>query len=226
MNNAPVISIDGPSGSGKGSIATRIADSLGWHFLDSGALYRILGYMAKHKGASFTDVVNLAAMAGALDIHFDPNGEGEDAIVVDGIPVGLAIRNEEVAALASKVAAIPEVRAALLDKQREFQKSPGLVADGRDMGTVVFPDSELKVFLTATAEERARRRHEQLKEQGINASIRRLFEEIRERDERDRNRTVAPLVPASDAKVIDTTNLTIDQVVAEIEALIRARNLG
>ncbi|RMG35683.1 MAG: (d)CMP kinase [Gammaproteobacteria bacterium] len=208
----PVITIDGPSGSGKGTVSSRVAEALGgWHFLDSGALYRLTGLAVERAGIGFEDPQKAAEIAAHLDVRFD-----QDKVFLDGEDVTLAIRTEEAGNRASKVAAMPEVRAALLDWQRQAARPPGLVADGRDMGTTVFPDALLKVFLTASAEERARRRYKQLKEKGISSNIEKLAGEIRERDERDRSRSASPLVPAADALVIDSSDMTIDEVVERI----------
>ncbi len=207
----PVIAIDGPSASGKGTVAQRVAKTLGFHFLDSGALYRLLGLAAQRHGVALDDEARLAALAGEVDIRF------EDAdIWLDGTKVGDELRTEETGAAASKVAALPMVRAALLDKQRAFRRAPGLVADGRDMASVVFMDAVLKIFLTASAEARAERRYKQLKEKGIGANIAALLQDIRARDERDTQRSVAPLQQAQGASLLDTTPLNIEQAVQEV----------
>ncbi len=214
--NAPVITIDGPSGSGKGTISRAVARSLGWHFLDSGALYRAVGLAAMRSGLDLDDADAIARLALAADIAFEDRIDVEPHIWLNGDDITDAIRTEEAGQGASKVAALPLVRAALLDKQRQFRALPGLVADGRDMGTVVFPDADLKVFLTASAEERARRRHKQLKEKGVKGSLPGLLREIEERDLRDRTRSVAPLVPAADSRVLDSTVQSIESVVATV----------
>jgi len=214
----PVIAIDGPSASGKGTVAQRVAKELGFHFLDSGALYRLLGLAAKRHGVALADEEGLAALAGRIDIRF----EGPD-IRLDGARVGDELRTEEAGSAASKVAALPLVRAALLDKQRAFRRAPGLVADGRDMASVVFPDAAAKVFLTASAEARAERRYKQLKEKGMDASMPTLLQEIRARDERDSQRSVAPLQQAPGASLLDTTRLSIEQAVNEVLAQYRAK---
>ncbi len=207
----PVIAIDGPSASGKGTVAQRVAKALGMHYLDSGALYRLLGLAAQKRGIGLDEEARLAELAGQVDIHF----EGED-IWLDGARVGDELRTEEAGSAASKIAALPKVRAALLDKQRAFRRAPGLVADGRDMASVVFPDSVLKIFLTASAEARAERRYKQLKEKGMSANIAALLQDIRARDERDTQRSVAPLQQAQGASLLDTTPLNIEQAVQEV----------
>lgn len=212
---APVLTIDGPSGSGKGTIARDIADRLGWHRLDSGALYRSVGLAAKRKQFPFDDDEALARLTADLDLAFVGAGDDEQ-VRLDGEDVTAAIRSEEASHAASSVAARPAVREALLERQRAFAVPPGLVADGRDMGTVVFPDAVLKVFLTATPEERARRRYKQLKEKGISVSLRDLSRGIAERDERDAARPVAPLKPADDARELDSTDLSPGEVVQTI----------
>ena len=207
----PVIAIDGPSASGKGTIAQAVAKKLGLHYLDSGALYRLVALAAIKEATSLDDEAALAKRAGTLNVSFK---DGD--IFLFGQRVTDAIRSEECSKGASRVAALPTVRMALLERQRAFRASPGLVADGRDMGTVVFPDAVLKVFLTASAEARAERRHKQLKEKGIDANIRTLFQELRERDERDSARSIAPLRKAADARELDSTGLGIDEVVRQV----------
>jgi cytidylate kinase len=212
---APVLTIDGPSGSGKGTVAQMVAETLDWHLLDSGALYRAVGLLALDRGVPLDAHGKLAALALHLPIEFRPAYHGV-SVVLEGRPRDADLRTESAGAAASAVAAIPEVRAALLDRQRAFRQAPGLVADGRDMGTVVFPDAPFKVFLTASAEERARRRHKQLIEKGVATTLAALLEEIRRRDERDSSRSVAPLKAADDALCIDSTGMSIDQVVATV----------
>ncbi len=216
--NIPVIAIDGPSGAGKGTIASMLAKRLGWHLLDSGALYRLLTLAAHQQGITEPEnhIEELEELAVSLAIDFKPDHRGESRARLHGIDVSEAIRAPEISALASRVAAIPEVRKGLFHRQRAFLQAPGLVADGRDMGTVVFADAPLKIFLTAGAEERAKRRHKQLKDKGENVSISRLYRDIEERDERDRTRAVAPLRPAADSVVIDSTNMSIQEVLNKV----------
>jgi len=219
----PVIAIDGPSGSGKGTIARRVAAALGYHLLDSGALYRLVALAGARKGLQPDDQAGHAEVARGLQVEFGADEAGEERILLEGDDVTRTIRTETAGAEASRVAAMPPVRTALLERQHAFARSPGLVADGRDMGTVVFPGAPLKIFLTASAEERARRRHKQLKEKGLTVNIADLSQEIRERDLRDSNRPVAPLRPAGDALILDSTALTIEQVVDQVLALARSR---
>ena len=208
----PVITIDGPSGSGKGTLSRKLAQHLGYAFLDSGALYRILALTARKHGVELDDVARLAELAIDLDVTFDIASHHGERVLVEGQDVTLDVRTESCGNDASKIAALPQVREALLMRQRAFRRSPGLVADGRDMGTVVFPDAKLKIFLTANQEERARRRHKQLKQQGIGVSLESLLKELAERDKRDANRGVAPLKPAADAIIVDSTALSIQEV--------------
>ncbi len=210
-----VIAIDGPTGSGKGTVSRGLARRLGWHLLDSGALYRLVALAARHRGVSLEDVAGLVSAAETMAVEFSAASDDEQ-IMLEGQDVTGALRTEEAGADASRVGAIPEVRAALLERQRGFAQPPGLVADGRDMGSVVFPQSVIKVFLTAAPEERARRRYKQLSEKGIDVSLATLSREIVERDQRDANRPIAPLRPAADARVLDSTGLTAEQVIETV----------
>lgn len=221
----PVLAIDGPSGSGKGTVGQLLAERLGWRFLDSGALYRALGLAASRLGeATLQDAAALAQLAERSDIRFVPQPGGAPVrVVLNGTDVGDAIRTEDSGRLASIVAAVPSARAALLRKQHAFRQAPGLVADGRDMGSTVFPDAILKIFVTASAEIRAERRYKQLKEKGFDANLRRLLDEIRERDARDAARTASPLKPAADACILDTSSLSIPDVVDRIHGLLQER---
>ncbi len=221
---APVITMDGPAGSGKGTISQRVAAALGWHLLDSGALYRLVGVALVRAGGEAGDTALAARLAGSMQVVFEPVGEGT-RVWLDGSDVTEAIRTEAASMMSSKMGAIPAVRAALLDRQRAFRQPPGLVADGRDMGTAVFPDAPLKVFLTASAEERARRRHNQLKAKGESVNVAALLRDLQARDERDRERAVSPLVPAADAVVVDTTGMDIAAVTNTVLALARERGL-
>lgn len=222
--NVPVIAIDGPVGSGKGTVAHRVAAALGFPVLDSGALYRVLALVARTRGASFDDPATLARLAGGLDVAFAP-GDAANPVrtLLAGVDVTGGIRTEQCGNDASRVSAWPEVRDALLARQRGFRRPPGLVADGRDMGSVVFPDAPVKVFLTAAPRVRAERRHKQLMAKGIDVSVTRLFRELAERDRRDRERVVAPLKPAEDAVVVDTTGLGVDAAVARVLEIARSR---
>lgn len=216
---APVITVDGPGGAGKGTITQMLARQLGWHLLDSGALYRLTALAALRRGVSLEDVDRLVEVAAALDVAFEPTAPGEPVrVFLEGEDVTSEVRTEACGDNASQVAVIQPVRDALLQRQRDFQQAPGLVADGRDMGTVVFPDADTKVFLTASAEVRAERRYRQLKDAGVDVNIDALLEEIRARDERDMNRSAAPLRPAEDAQVIDSTGLSIEEVLDRVMA--------
>ncbi len=219
MSKAPVIAIDGPSGSGKGTIASRVAKTLGYSLLDSGALYRVLGVACNRKKLDLTDHQAVASLAKDLDIEFGRSGEG--SVCLDSIEVSLDIRSDLGSDMASRVGAIGAAREALFERQLAFRQPPGLVADGRDMGTVVFPDAELKIFLTASPEERAKRRYKQLIGKGIDAILPDLLRDLKERDKRDTERVISPLKPAEDAIVIDTTDLSIDQVVNQVLELYR-----
>lgn len=216
---APVIAIDGPSASGKGTVAARVAASLAWHYLDSGALYRLVALVALEGGISLDDEARLAVEAARMEIGF-----GEGSVRLAGRDVSVAVRGEAVGIAASRVAAHPAVRRALLERQRAFRRSPGLVADGRDMGSIVFPDAPLKVFLTADVATRAERRHKQLMEKGMYGKIHDVVEELTRRDERDSSRPVAPLKHYPDAVFLDTTSLTIDQAVERILGLWREKS--
>jgi cytidylate kinase len=225
MSPVPVITVDGPSGAGKGTISHMLADKLRWHFLDSGALYRVTGQACLMEGVSWNDHPAVADVARHLDVSFRAAPSGEIMVAYKGIDVSREIRTEEGGRGASTVAVIPEVREALLARQREFRQPPGLVADGRDMGTVVFPSAPLKIFLTASARERAERRYKQLIAKGESVSLPRLLEDIEERDERDSSRDVSPLVPAEDAIVIDSTATSIEDVFAQVMQAVRERGL-
>lgn len=214
----PVLCLDGPSGAGKGTVAQAVAERLGWHYLDSGALYRLLAFAASEQGIALDDEEALAALAERFDVRFE-----DGRMLLDGREIGNRIRTEEAGNNASRVAAMPAVRQALLAWQRRQARPPGLVADGRDMGATVFPASPCKVFLTASAEERAQRRYKQLREKGFSVTLARLFQEIRERDERDANRSASPLRPADGAVVIDTTELNIEQVAARVLEVVAVR---
>jgi cytidylate kinase len=215
-STANLITIDGPSGSGKGTIARRVAQRLGWHLLDSGALYRLVGLAAQKAGVATSDHATCGNLATDLNVRFGSDQTHGEQIWLDDQEVSSAIRTETVGELASQVAAIPAVRAALLERQRRFAEPPGLVADGRDMGTVVFSDAPLKIFLTASAEERALRRYKQLIAKGLDVSLAALSREVADRDRRDSNRAIAPLVPAADAVIVDSTSLSIEAVVERV----------
>ncbi|MEH6458316.1 (d)CMP kinase [Chitinimonas sp. JJ19] len=211
MRPIPVIAIDGPSASGKGTVAARVAAALGWHYLDSGALYRLTALAVLQRGLQLDDAQQVTAVAAALDVSFL-----EGMILLDGEDATELIRAEAVGEAASKVAVLPTVRAALLQRQRDFARAPGLVADGRDMGSAVFPEATLKVFLTASAEERASRRYKQLIAKGESVNILQILQDIEQRDARDRARSVAPLQQLPDAHLLDTTQLSIEQAVKAV----------
>jgi cytidylate kinase len=223
MTAIRVMTIDGPSGSGKGTVSRVAAKKLGWALLDSGALYRLVALGGRRAGIDLNDAARLAELAQNVDIRFDSTPEGEEIVWLSGQEVSHEIRTEVAGNDASKVAALAPVRAALLDRQRRFAVAPGLVADGRDMGTVVFPGAQVKIFLTASAEERAARRYKQLKEKGVTATLAALSKEIAERDERDTTRTISPLVASEDAVLLDTTGMSVDAVVERVLSVARER---
>lgn len=216
--SVPVVTVDGPSGSGKGTICKRLAAKLGWHLLDSGALYRLVALAASRHHLEHSDEDALSVLAAHLDVQFNADNAGEGVqVILEGEDVTRAIRMEEVGRLASQVAAFPRVRDALTSRQRLFANAPGLIADGRDMGTVIFPYAPLKIYLTASAEERAKRRLLQLQNQGVGASFGKILQDIQARDAQDMQRPVAPLKPADDAIIIDSSQLSIEQVLDEID---------
>jgi len=221
MQDIPVITIDGPSGSGKGTVSRAVAKALGWSLLDSGALYRLVALGGRRTGISLDDGAALGQLAGRIGIQFGSDSAGNEVVWLDGQDVTRAIRTEEAGSDASKVAALPMVRAALLDRQRRFAVPPGLVADGRDMGTVVFPHARPKIFLTASPAERALRRYKQLKEKGVAANLAALSLEIAERDRRDSTRTASPLVASADATMLDTTGMSVDGVIGRVLEIAR-----
>ena len=224
MIKVPVITVDGPSGTGKGTVCSILATDLKWHLLDSGSLYRVLALSAIRGKLDFDDEAGLIALVTTLDLHFESSGKGLPIkIFLNKQEVSDEIRTESCGNAASLVAALPGVRKALLERQRAFMQLPGLVADGRDMGTIVFPNAELKIFLTASSKERASRRYKQLKEKGISVNLRDLSADIVERDRRDKERVASPLKPADDAVIIDTTGIQIEQVMSQIIALVEER---
>lgn len=223
MTAVPVLTIDGPSGSGKGTVSRAVAKALGWHLLDSGALYRLVALGARRAAIALDDAPALSNLAQHIDVRFGSRQVGEEIVWLCGRDVTRDIRTEEAGNDASKVAAIPAVRAALLERQRRFAEPPGLVADGRDMGTVVFPLAQAKIFLTASPAERAQRRHKQLKEKGVTATLAALSLEIAERDQRDITRSVSPLVASADAILLDTTGMSVDAVVERALGIARKR---
>ncbi|HEY9143635.1 MAG TPA: (d)CMP kinase [Arenimonas sp.] len=220
MPRIPVLTIDGPSGSGKGTISRAVADRLGWHYLDSGAIYRAVGLAAAWENVDLSDPEAVAHCAARTEIRFETAESGELHVIVNGKDATRQLRMETAGAAASAIAAHPPVRAALVDLQHRFRRLPGLVADGRDMGTVIFPDAPYKVFLTASAEERAKRRHKQLKEKGVSVNLAGLLHEIAARDERDAGRAVAPLKPAEDAVIVDSTGTPITEVIERVLAVL------
>lgn len=220
MPRIPVLTIDGPSGSGKGTISRAVAERLGWHYLDSGALYRAVGLAAAWESIDLSDPEAVALCAARTEIRFETQGAGEPHVIVNGKDATRQLRTETAGAAASAIAAHAPVRAALVDLQHRFRRSPGLVADGRDMGTVIFPDAPYKVFLTASAEERAQRRYKQLKEKGVSVNLAGLLHEIAARDERDAGRAVAPLKPAEDAVIVDSTGTPITEVIERVLAVL------
>jgi len=222
LNEVPVITIDGPSGSGKGTVSRAVAKRLGWALLDSGALYRLVALAARRSSVSLDDGAALGQLAARFNIRFGSHETGEEAVWLDDQDVTRAIRTEGAGNDASKVAALAPVRAALLERQRRFAVPPGLVADGRDMGTVVFPGARVKIFLTASPAERALRRYKQLKEKGVTANLAALSLEIAERDERDSTRSASPLVASADATVLDTTGMSVDDVIERVLQIARA----
>ncbi len=224
-NSSVVVTIDGPSGSGKGTICHLLAQKLGFHLLDSGALYRLTALAAIHHGVDTKNEDALEVLAGHLDVQFKVSGN-DIKIVLEGEDVSRAIRKEEVGMNASVVAAYPKVRRALLARQRDFRQAPGLVADGRDMGTTVFPDAAVKIFLTASAEERADRRYKQLIDKGESVSLAALLEDIKARDERDSSRSASPLVPADDALVLDSTRMSIEEVLEAVLEAVQSLDLN
>jgi cytidylate kinase len=219
----PVLTLDGPSGSGKGTISQLLAQRHNWHYLDSGALYRLVAVAAIDAGIAPDDIPALESLARNLSVSFVLQPGAIARVLLAGEEVGDRLRTEETGNMASKIAAVPKVRAALLDRQRQFQKMPGLVADGRDMGTTIFPGAVLKIFLTASPEIRAERRHKQLKEKGFDVNLPRLLGEIRDRDARDAERSTSPLKPAEDAVMVDTSTMTIDEVVNHVDDLLNER---
>lgn len=226
MSRVAVITIDGPVSSGKGTVAAAVAKALNWHLLDSGAIYRVLAYYANEQGVALDNEQGLVVLAENLPLEFQQSAKGEVLVYLAGKDVGRTIRQESVGELASQVAVIPAVRQALLKRQQDFAQAPGLVADGRDMATVVFQQAPLKIYLTASAEERAKRRYQQLSEKGFSANLTHLVEEIRARDERDTQRSVAPLKPAADAIIIDSTAMSVTDVVNQILDEAYARRLA
>jgi cytidylate kinase len=225
MHKVTVVAVDGPSGAGKGTLSILLAEHYRWQFLDSGAIYRVLAVATTHHGIEPDDEGGIVPLACSLDVTFEPL-KGATRVFLEGEDVTDDIRTEDVGSVASKIAALPRVREALLRRQRAFAESPGLVADGRDMGTVVFPNADVKIFLTASAEARAQRRFEQLKLKGFDVKLPRLLSDIQARDERDSNRSVAPLMAASDALVLDSTSMGIEQVLDKAKDFIESKLFG
>jgi cytidylate kinase len=223
MSSVPIMTIDGPSGSGKGTVARAAAKALGWGLLDSGALYRLVALAGRRAAIGLENGPQLAQLAVDFDIRFGSDSDGEEVVWLNGAEVTGDIRTELAGNDASKVAALPVVRAALLERQRRFAVAPGLVADGRDMGTVVFPQAQVKIFLTASPEERAQRRHKQLKQKGVAANLAALSREIAERDQRDSTRAISPLVASDDAVSLDTTGMTVDEVIGRVLQIAHGR---
>ncbi|MCK5667953.1 MAG: (d)CMP kinase [Gammaproteobacteria bacterium] len=222
MSSIPVIAVDGPSGTGKGTVCSHLANWLSWNFLDSGALYRILAVAAERHHLETNNEAAIADIAESLDVVFQRPQPGKDVTVIfEGNDISQEIRTEECGNSASQIATLPKVRSALLERQRKFQQAPGLIADGRDMGTVVFADAPLKIYLIASSAERAKRRYKQLKQKGFSVNLPRLTADIAERDTRDSQRTISPLKPADDAIVVDTTILEISEVIKKIENLVK-----
>jgi CMP/dCMP kinase len=226
MNQVPIITLDGPSGTGKGTISLMLARHLNWHYLDSGAIYRVLAYAAVQHGVNVGDVSALSVLARALDLRFDVESDNQTTVFLNNQNITDEIRTEACGQNASKIAAISEVRVALLERQRDFAVAPGLVTDGRDMGTVVFPNADLKLYLDASSQERAMRRYKQLKEKGNDVSLAQVVEELTKRDDRDKQRLYAPLKPADDAVIIDTDSLNIVQVFDNVLELARKKGFA
>lgn len=219
---AAVVTVDGPSGAGKGAVSSRVAEALGWNVLDSGAVYRSVALAALERSLDLDDTPALISLCGDLSLSFQPGSDGIEAFL-NGRALGDALRAEAVGQASSRVAAVPEVRAALLELQRAYRCAPGLVADGRDMGTVIFPDADVKIFLDASVEERARRRYRQLRANGKDVTLDRLMSDLEARDRRDRERSVSPTLPAADAVIVDSTDMDLEQVVERVLDIVRQR---